>query len=78
MGYGMGFNIMGVHWKIQFGGSQKNQYIEGISLKRGAWTVFRFKKGAWQKRGSCVFEGGWYPNAHYGLGIYQKLVQNLF
>ena len=26
--------------------------------KEGAWTVCRFKGGAWQERGGGVFEGG--------------------
>ena len=64
------FNIIGVHWKIQFlgggGGVMKNQYRGGSYLKRGAWTICRFK-GAWQEREVGVFDGGWYPNAHYGL-----------
>ena len=40
------FNI-GVHWKIWFlgegGGLTKKQCIGGNCLKRGAWTVCRFK-----------------------------------
>ena len=32
------------------GGGTKNQYRGGDCLKRGAWTVCRFK-GAWQERG---------------------------
>ena len=37
----------------------KNQYIGGGCLKRsGAWTVCRFKGGAWQERRGGVFEGG--------------------
>ena len=32
------FNIMGVHWKIQFlGGVTKIKYTGGNYLKRGAW-----------------------------------------
>ena len=34
-------------------------------LKRGAWTVYRFKEGLGKKEGESVFEGGWYPDAHY-------------
>ena len=65
------FNIFEVHWKIQFlggggGGSQKNNIEEGGLPKRGAWTVWRFKRGLARKRGG-VFKGGWYPNAHYTL-----------
>ena len=40
----------------------KKQCIGENCLKRGAWTVCRFKggggrEGAWQKRGGGVFEG---------------------
>ena len=43
------FNIMGVHWRIQFlGGVHK--YM-GNCLKRGAWTVCRFKRGLGKKKG---------------------------
>ena len=56
------FNIMGVHWKIQFlsggGGVTKNQYIYiGFAWEGGAWTVCRFKGGSCWKRGGGVFEG---------------------
>ena len=47
------------------GGSPKNQYIVGNHLKRGAWTVWRFKGGFAKKEEGGVFEQGWYPNAHY-------------
>ena len=48
------------------GGVHKNQYTDGNYLESGAWTVCRFKGGAWQKRGGGVCEeGGWYPNSHY-------------
>ena len=40
----------------------KNQYIGGGGwgdcLKRGAWTVCRFKGGLGKKDGGSVFEGG--------------------
>ena len=60
------FNIMGVHWKIQFleGGARKSN-IGGNCLKMGAWTVWRFKRGLGEKEGG-VFKGDWYPNVHYG------------
>ena len=63
------FNIFGVHWKIWFlgGGLTKNLYRMGDCLKRGAWTVCRFKRGAWQERQGGVFEEGWYSNAHYAF-----------
>ena len=51
------FNTMGVHCKTQFLGEgrlQKKQYIEGNCLKRGAWTVCRFKEGL----GGVFFGGG--------------------
>ena len=35
----------------------KNQYRGGL-LKNGAWTVCRFKRGAWEERGGGVFERG--------------------
>ena len=36
-------------------GFTKNHYIGGNYLKKGAWTVCRFKAGrAWQKRGGVV------------------------
>ena len=42
------FNISGVHWKIQLSGGRRG----GIVCK------FRGKGGAWQEKGSGVFEGG--------------------
>ena len=34
----------------------------GDCLKREeAWTVYRFKGGAWQERGGGVFDGGLIP-----------------
>ena len=33
----------------------KNQYVGGNCLKRGVWTVHKFKGGAWRKRGSNVY-----------------------
>ena len=35
----------------------KNQYRGGDCLKRGAWTVCRFKGGFGKKEGGGVFEG---------------------
>ena len=40
------------------GGFMKNQYKGGGALKRGAWTVCRFKEGgggAWQESGGWCF-----------------------
>ena len=50
------------------GGVTKKQYRGGgIGLKRGAWTICRFKRGGLGKKEGVVFlrEGGWYCNAHY-------------
>ena len=59
------FNICGVYWKIRFlGRLTKNQYRAGDCLKTG---VCKFKGGLGKKEGG-VFEGGWYPNAHYENG----------
>ena len=55
------FNILGFHWKIQLLGGRefiKNWYRGGDCLKRGAWTVFRFKGGALQEREGWCFWGG--------------------
>ena len=57
------FNIFGVHRKIRFlggGGIHEKPISMGDCLKRGTWTVCRFKGGggAWQERGANVFEGG--------------------
>ena len=51
------FNI-GIHWKIQFLGVMfaENQCI-GECLRRGVYK-FADLRGAWQKRGSGVFEVG--------------------
>ena len=68
MGWRMkNFNILGVHRKIWVlrGGGHKRPIYRWDCLKREAWTVCRFK-GGWQERGGGVFEGGSYPNAHYG------------
>ena len=57
------FNILGVHWKIRILGGEftKNQYRRGDYLKRGAWTVWRFRGegvGAWEERWGGDFEVG--------------------
>ena len=40
------------------GGGSRKISIEGrLPKKGGAWTVCRFKGGAWQERGGGVFEG---------------------
>ena len=39
-------NIMGVYWKIWFlGKGQENPIYRGNCLKRGVWTVCKFKRG---------------------------------
>ena len=38
----------------------KNQYIEGDCLKRGAWTVCRFKWGGAGGGGALQERGEWY------------------
>ena len=54
------FNIMGVHWKIQFSrvGFHKKPIYRGDCMKRGAWTVFRFKEILGKKKGGQVGGGG--------------------
>ena len=54
---------MGVYWKIIFlWGFTKKQCIEGNCLKRGTWTVCRFRGGGLgEKEGGGVFEGGLIP-----------------
>ena len=36
----------------------KNQYIRGHCLKRGVWTVYRFKRGLGKKEGVVFLRGG--------------------
>ena len=35
----------------------ENQYRGGDCLKKGAWTVCKFKRGLGKKEGAGVFEG---------------------
>ena len=58
---------MGVQWKTWFlGGTvHKKPIYRGNCLKRGAWTVCKFKGGLDKKERGGVFKGGWYPTAHY-------------
>ena len=49
---------MEVHWKnpiFREGGVTKKQYIGGTCLKKGAWTVCRFKRGLAEKEEGAVF-----------------------
>ena len=48
------FNILGIHcniWLLGGGGVHENQYRGEDCLKRGAWTVCRFKGGLGKKEG---------------------------
>ena len=65
------FNILGVHWEIQFlGGRGYEKPIQmGELSERVVWTVCRFKgRGGGLARNGVVFlrEGVWDPNAHNG------------
>ena len=59
-------NILSAHWKIRLleGGVHKKPIEgggggEGGRLpKKGAWTVCRFKGGAWQEREVVFLRGG--------------------
>ena len=60
------FDIFGVHWKIQLLGKVHEKPIyRGDCLKKGLGQFVNLRGWAWQEWGSGVFEGGWYPNAHY-------------
>ena len=58
------FNIMGIHWKIQFsgegGGSHEKPIYRGKCLKRGLGQFADLRWG-----GGLAEEEGWYPNAPY-------------
>ena len=64
------FNIMGVHWKIQFlwgggggggGGYKKPIYRGDLPEKEGAWTVCRFKGDLAEIEGVVFLRGGLIP-----------------
>ena len=58
------FNIFGVHQKTQVlgGGVHEKPIYRGGCLKRGAWTVCRFKGGGLGKyKGGGVFSRGGNP-----------------
>ena len=61
-------------WKNPvFKGGYKKTISWGDSLKRGAWTVWRFKGGIGKKEGDVVFkggEGGGDPNVHDGNDVF--------
>ena len=55
---------MAGHWKIWFlgGGVHEKAVYRADYIKGGSWTVCKFERGAWWKRGGSVFEmggGGW-------------------
>ena len=58
----------------------KNQYIGGLSKKGGAWTICRFKVGAWQERG-VVFskgEGGGVDTPMHTMGSFLGICTMFF
>ena len=61
------FNIMGVHWKIQFlsggGGVTKNQYIyrEDLPEKGGLGQFADLRGGLAEKEGVVFLRGGLIP-----------------
>ena len=54
------------------GASRKPIYRRGL-LKKGAWSVCRFKEGLGKKEGDGVFErgGGWYPQCTLWVQYYR-------
>ena len=54
------FNIMGFTQKSNFQGGRELQKLnkQGDCLKRGAWTVCRFKRGLDKNERSGIFDGG--------------------
>ena len=65
------FNIMGVHWKIQFSrvGFTKNQYIEGIAWKEGLGQFSDLRKSLAKKREGRWGEGGGGDTPMYSMKI---------
>ena len=62
------FDIMGVHWKIQFlEGCMKNNILGVNCLKGESWIVCRFKRALGKKEILKFLRWGWDPNAHYEL-----------
>ena len=62
------FNTIGVHWEIKFlrGISRKTIAYGGELPRKGRLGECADLRGAQQKRGSGVFDGGdWHPNTHY-------------
>ena len=61
------FNIMGVHWNIQFlQGFMKKTMYGGNWIKKGVWIVCRFKKGLGKKRGWYLWVG-WYSTPVHAM-----------
>ena len=65
------FDILAVHWKIQLLGRVTKNQQGGLLKKEGLGLLADLRGGgsAWQERGGGAFEGGWYPNAHYGIAV---------
>ena len=61
------------NWILGGGGSWKNQYRGGGLPKKVGLGHFADLRGAWQERGSDVFEGVGggvdAPNAHYDFSL---------
>ena len=53
------FNILGFHGKIQGLGGSRKANLRGVGLQEAGGG------GGWG-------EGGWYPNAHYGLKVLKE------
>ena len=72
------FNVMGVHWEIQFlGGIHENLTYIGESHKKGELRQFadlKVEGGLCKKEGVVVLRVGWYPNAHYELTTFEQHV----
>ena len=73
------FNIIGVLWKIWFlKRDPKNQYTE----KREVGKFSDLRRSLAKKEGFGIFEGAWYPNAHYDnksvLWIFPKMPSEIF
>ena len=71
------FNILGVHRKMQLflGGYEKPIYRGGLPKNEGLNSL-QILVGAWQKRAGGVFEGSWYPNAHYVKLFLDRFLKN--
>ena len=69
------FKIVGVHWKIRLlgrgggwgGGGGGGGGAWETNIEGGLGQFVHLRKGLARKGSGGVFEGGWYPNAHYEL-----------